>query len=138
MAKLQPRGTPPTDLIEAARNTQLVKGLSGCRIGPAVKNKREDTKGKTKVIGHPRVYKAHALLLGCDATGVRERQLQQRTLPAEFRALKKPAADVLQVWECVGDVIAAARPLGERVPSPLQLKTAFDSSAGLAWSVKHT
>ena len=63
-----------------------------------------------RVIGHPRLYKAHALLLGCDATGVRERKIQQRTLPSEFRQLKKSATDVLCVWECVQDEIVTTKP----------------------------
>jgi SAM-dependent methyltransferase len=67
--------------------------------------------GAGRVIGHPRLYKAHALLLGCDATGVRERKLQQRTLPAEFRALKKSAGEVLGVWDWAGKEILATKPL---------------------------
>ena len=70
--------------------------------------------GAGRVIGHPRLYKAHALLLGCDATGVRERKLQQRTLPAEFRALKKSAGEVLGVWDWAGDEILATKPLPKR------------------------
>ncbi|MCC6822390.1 MAG: hypothetical protein IT579_16790, partial [Verrucomicrobia subdivision 3 bacterium] len=69
-----------------------------------------------RVIGHPRIYKAHALLLGCDATGVREHKLNQRTLPAEFRALKKSATDGLRIWEWAGDEIVASKPLPEPAP----------------------
>ncbi len=64
-----------------------------------------------RMIGRPRIYKAHALLLGCDATGVRERKLQQRTLPTEFRALKKSAGEVLGVWDWAGDEIMATKRL---------------------------
>ncbi len=67
--------------------------------------------GAGRMIGHPRIYKAHALLLGCDATGVRERKLQQRTLPAEFRALKKSAGEVLGVWDWAGEEILATKRL---------------------------
>jgi len=49
--------------------------------------------------------------LGCDVTGVRERKLQERKLPAEFRVLKKSAVEVLRIWECVGDEIVATKPL---------------------------
>jgi ribosomal protein RSM22 (predicted rRNA methylase) len=45
--------------------------------------------GALRVIGRPRVNKAEALLLGCDAGGVRERRLAQRDLPETFRGLKK-------------------------------------------------
>lgn len=42
-----------------------------------------------RLIGVPRVYKAHALALTCDATGVRDREIRQREEPATFRRLKK-------------------------------------------------
>ena len=67
--------------------------------------------GAARVIGHPRLYKAHALLLGCDATGVRERRLTKRTLPAEFRSWKKGTGEVLPVWRCDGDEIVETRPV---------------------------
>lgn len=43
----------------------------------------------TRLIGVPRVYKAHALALTCAATGVRDVEIRQRDQPAEFRRLKK-------------------------------------------------
>lgn len=61
--------------------------------------------GAARVIGHPRIYKAHALLLGCDADGVRERQLTKRALPEEFRRWKKGNGCALQVWQGSGDAI---------------------------------
>jgi Mitochondrial small ribosomal subunit Rsm22 len=67
--------------------------------------------GAGRMIGRPRIYKAYALLLGCDATGVRERKLSQRTLPIEFRALKKSAVEVLGDWDWAGAEILAAKPL---------------------------
>jgi SAM-dependent methyltransferase len=42
-----------------------------------------------RVIGRPRVYKAHALVLGCDATGVQEYRHTKREEPDLFRRLKK-------------------------------------------------
>ena len=72
--------------------------------------------GAGRVIGHPRLYKAHALLLGCDATGVREHKLNQRTLPNEFRALKKAAIAEVRVWDWSGDEVMATQPLPERHP----------------------
>jgi hypothetical protein len=42
-----------------------------------------------RVIGVPRVYKAHALALTCDESGVHDREIRQREQPAEFRRLKK-------------------------------------------------
>jgi hypothetical protein len=66
--------------------------------------------GVVRVIGHPRLYKPHALLLGCDESGVRDRQLTRRRLPAEFKRLKKRCAP-LQIWECDDDEIVSAKPL---------------------------
>jgi hypothetical protein len=42
-----------------------------------------------RVIGRPRVYKAHALLLGCDSSGVRDYRQTRREQPEDFRRLKK-------------------------------------------------
>lgn len=67
--------------------------------------------GAGRVIGHPRMYKGHALLLGCDATGVSERKLTKRRMPAEFHAWRKGAADVLCEWECAEGELVASKPL---------------------------
>ena len=67
--------------------------------------------GAARIIGHPRVYKAHALLLGCDETGVREHRLTQRALPDEFRRLKKGESNPLQLWTSDGDQIVEAKEL---------------------------
>lgn len=67
--------------------------------------------GAARVIGHPRIYKGHALLLGCDASGVRERTLTKRIFPDEFRALKKGEAEVLRDWKCAGNEIVGTKPL---------------------------
>jgi Mitochondrial small ribosomal subunit Rsm22 len=45
--------------------------------------------GEIRIIGRPRVYKAHALLLGCDSSGVRDYRQTKREKPDEFRHLKK-------------------------------------------------
>lgn len=42
-----------------------------------------------RVIGRPRVYKAHALLLGCDSSGVSEHRITKREQPEAFRRFKK-------------------------------------------------
>lgn len=42
-----------------------------------------------RMLGRPRVYKAHAQVLTCSADGVREVRLTKRDTPAEFRRLKK-------------------------------------------------
>lgn len=66
--------------------------------------------GAARVLGHPRVYKPHALLLGCDESGVRERRLTKRLLPAEFKRLKQVELAPLQVWRCVEDELVETRP----------------------------
>ena len=55
--------------------------------------------GAGRVIGHPRIYKGHALLLGCDVSGVSERKLSKRHFPDEFKAWRKGKADVLWEWK---------------------------------------
>jgi SAM-dependent methyltransferase len=54
-------------------------------------DRRGGADGGMRMIGRPRVYKAHALLLGCDADGVREVRLTKREDPEGFRRLKKGA-----------------------------------------------
>lgn len=53
-----------------------------------------------RLIGHPRLYKGYALLLGCDAAGVSERRLAQRSFPGEFKAFKKGKHGSLCQWRC--------------------------------------
>ena len=67
--------------------------------------------GAGRVIGHPRIYKGHALLLGCDTSGVRERTLTKRHFPEEFRAWRKGKADVLREWRCADHEIEESKPL---------------------------
>lgn len=67
--------------------------------------------GVTRIIGHPRIYKPHALLLGCDASGVSERRLTRRALPTAFKRLKKDGGDGLQVLQCEGREVVRIQPL---------------------------
>jgi SAM-dependent methyltransferase len=64
----------------------------------------------TRVLGHPRIYKPHALLLSCDASGVRERKLTKRALPDEFKRLKKSDGEPLQVMKCEGEEVVSVKP----------------------------
>ncbi len=70
-----------------------------------------------RVIGRPRVYKPHALILACDASGVREYRLTRRRLPGEFQKLKKGSCDPLQQWQREGDEILEVRPFPDSVGS---------------------
>ena len=58
--------------------------------------------GTVRVLGRPRVYKAHAAALACEAAGVAEVALHQRDLPAVFRAWRKGTCPGWQVWEQAG------------------------------------
>jgi hypothetical protein len=53
------------------------------------KRPQEPRVNVVRAIGRPRVYKAHALLLGCDSPGVREYRVTKREQPDAFRRLKK-------------------------------------------------
>lgn len=55
--------------------------------------------GATRIIGRPRVYKPHALILGCDECGVREHRLDKRSFPEGFKQLKKDRFGSLQWWK---------------------------------------
>jgi ribosomal protein RSM22 (predicted rRNA methylase) len=67
--------------------------------------------GAVRVIGHARVYKPHALLLGCDASGVTEKRLTKRRHPRAWRDWKNDEGDPLQAWRCEEDEIVEAAPL---------------------------
>lgn len=75
------------------------------RRAPALSN------GAVRVIGRPRVYKAHARLLASGSEGVREYEIAKRALPEEFRFLKKEAFDPLQVWEHESGSVTKTKPL---------------------------
>ncbi|MFO1511439.1 MAG: small ribosomal subunit Rsm22 family protein [Verrucomicrobiota bacterium] len=64
-----------------------------------------------RVIGRPRIYKGHLLLLGCDASGVSERKLTKRHFPKEFRVWRKGTAEVLREWRCEAGDIVETKPL---------------------------
>jgi hypothetical protein len=64
--------------------------------------------GATRILGRPRVYKAHALALGCDASGVLDRRITKRRLPDLFREARKDRLDSLQHWQLEDDEVIAA------------------------------
>ncbi len=67
--------------------------------------------GATRILGHPRLYKPHALLLSCDETGVCERKVTKRGLPDEYKRLKKGDSDPLKIMECEKGEVVAWRPI---------------------------
>lgn len=60
-----------------------------------------------RVIGRPRVYKAYALLTGCDHTGLHERRFLRRRSNELYRRLKKGDLPSRQFWQLDGEDIAA-------------------------------
>ena len=61
--------------------------------------------GSVRMVGVPRLYKGHALLLGCVAEGALEKRLQKRTDAGFFKDLEKRRAPTLQHWETDGTEI---------------------------------
>ncbi|ACF14037.1 Ribosomal small subunit Rsm22 [Chloroherpeton thalassium ATCC 35110] len=51
-----------------------------------------------RVIGNARIYKAHALVQGCTASGVEEKRLMKRYDAQAFRAFKKGKFPTMQRW----------------------------------------
>ncbi|MGC3961386.1 MAG: small ribosomal subunit Rsm22 family protein [Verrucomicrobiota bacterium] len=64
-----------------------------------------------RLIGHPRLYKGYAMLLGCNATGVSEQRLAQRAFPSEYKGFKKGRHPSLCQWQCAKGEIQAYQPL---------------------------
>jgi hypothetical protein len=58
-----------------------------------------------RIIGHPRVYKPYALIMGCDFAGVWERKLAKRNSPAAYRFLKKRGHPSLLAGQSAGKTI---------------------------------
>jgi ribosomal protein RSM22 (predicted rRNA methylase) len=69
--------------------------------------------GCGRIIGHPRIYKPYALVLGCDDSGVSERRLTKRNHPEEFRAMRKGEMQPLQIWETKPGEIIQTKPFGK-------------------------
>ncbi len=63
-----------------------------------------------RLIGRPRVYKAHALALGSSVKGVSEYRIKKSILPEQFRKARKGELDVLQHFETDGSEVLNATP----------------------------
>jgi SAM-dependent methyltransferase len=70
--------------------------------------------GGARIIGEPRLYKGYAKVFSCDATGVAELTLQQRTDKALFKELKRASGPLLYRWSREGDRITAAQRVGSQ------------------------
>lgn len=64
--------------------------------------------GATRLIGRPRVLKGHALVSGCDPSGVHERRVSKRAVPRLFRAAGRAELPSLARWVVDGDALADA------------------------------
>lgn len=63
--------------------------LRSLPVSYLVLDKRPVRSGGAQEIGRPRLYKAHALVLTCDESGVRDRRVTKRDEPEEYRRLRK-------------------------------------------------
>jgi len=64
--------------------------------------------GTVRILGRPRIQKAYALATSCEPDGIHERRVPKRTLPEEFRAMKRGDFAPLQTWQLdAGEVTAA-------------------------------
>jgi ribosomal protein RSM22 (predicted rRNA methylase) len=104
--------TPPPEVFTSAFWRQFSEwagvDLRSLPLSYLVMDKRPCTMRAlhaTRLIGRPRVYKAHALVFGCDASGVHEKRLSKRHLPQEFKQLKKGEQASLQMWHCQDEEI---------------------------------
>ena len=70
----------------------------------------------SRIIGRPRVHKAHADLLACDNTGLNDLKLFKRTDPALHKQLDRKPPLPLYHWQREGEKITTIRPLFP--PSP--------------------
>jgi hypothetical protein len=61
--------------------------------------------GATRIIGRARMYKPHALILGCDESGVGEHRLDKRKFPEQYRLIRKDRFESLQCWRSADGVI---------------------------------
>lgn len=77
----------------------------------------EPLPGSVRVIGKRRLYKGHALLDACDASGVNERRFTKRTNPPFFRAMNKGRTGTLQQWNLSGNEVTSLNDLGADQPA---------------------
>lgn len=67
--------------------------------------------GTVRVLGRPRVHKAHAAVQTCAEEGVAEWELRRRDLPEAFDRWQVGEGIPLEVWEREGDRVVSTRPL---------------------------
>lgn len=67
--------------------------------------------GAVRLVGRRRLYKGHALLDACDASGVHERRFTKRTDPPLFRSMNKHRTSTLQQWTLEGNEVTSLKEL---------------------------
>ena len=102
--------TPPRTVFQDGNWARFAKlagvDLRSLPVSYLVLDKRPVTvAGNVRLIGAPRRHKGYALVLGCDAAGVREARLTQRKLPAAYRLARKGELAGRQWWQCAGTEI---------------------------------
>ena len=116
--------SPPPEVFTSPHWAAFAKllgiDLRSLPLSYLVLDKRPPTplpEGSVRVLGRPRVYKAHALALGCDAAGVEESRVSKRNLPELFRSAKKGKFESQQVWKREGIEIVADGSSSSGAPS---------------------
>jgi SAM-dependent methyltransferase len=102
--------TPPREVVRDGNWARFAKlagvDLRSLPVSYLVLDKRPfRVPGNVRVIGRPRLHKGYALVLGCDAEGVREARLTQRKWPAVYRQARKGELAGRQWWRCAGTEI---------------------------------
>jgi len=72
----------------------------------------------SRIIGRPRVHKAHIDLLACDSTGLNDLKLFKRTDPALHKQLDRKPPLPLYHWQREGEKITAIQLLFPQNPAP--------------------
>ena len=93
--------------------------LRGLPVSYLVLDRRREPsvlEGAVRCIGHARVHKPHALVLGCDASGVSEKKISRRFHPGWYKRLRKDEVVPWVRWICDGDDVTELAPaVGEVV-----------------------
>ncbi|MCS7091161.1 MAG: class I SAM-dependent methyltransferase [Verrucomicrobiota bacterium] len=72
--------------------------------------------GSVRIVGRPRIYKPEALILACDATGVRDYHLHRRHHPRPYQCFKKGSWSPIQIWRRQNDLITEIQPFHSGSP----------------------
>lgn len=99
------------DSNAASARQRPIQNLSACNAQADPDSKIQNPHPLSRIIGRPRIHKAHAAICNCDAAGVTDLTLYKRDDPALFKTLdRSPAHPPLYAWK--RDPALPARILG--------------------------